>query len=49
MNKTTLEEILNSDLISKAIQKEDEELKNAGWTMEEIRRFAKFLILNHSK
>ena len=44
MNETTLEEILNSDLITEAIQKEDEELKNTGWTMEEIRRFAKFLI-----
>ena len=44
MNETTLEEILNSDLISGAIQIEDEELKNTGWTMEEIRSFAKFLI-----
>ena len=42
--KTTLEEMLNSDLISGEIQREDEELKNAGWTIEEIRRFAKFLI-----
>ena len=42
--ETTLEEMLNSDLIIGLIEAEDEELKNAGWTMDEIRRFAKFLI-----
>ena len=42
-NKTqnTIEEILNSDLLNEIIEQEDKDLKDAGWTYEEVKEFAK--------
>jgi hypothetical protein len=39
----TLNEILNSDLLNEIITKENSELEEAGWTYEEVRKFAKSL------
>ena len=40
----TLEEILNSDFMNDLIETENKQLEEAGWTIEEVREFAKGLI-----
>ncbi len=42
-NEATLEDILNSDLMNEIIEQEDKDLKEAGWTYEEVKEFAKSL------
>tara|TARA_R110001606_G_scaffold38401_1_gene107630 strand:- start:217 stop:360 length:144 start_codon:yes stop_codon:yes gene_type:complete len=36
----TIEDILNSELITEMIEKEDKELAEAGWTYEEVKSIA---------
>ena len=35
--ETTIEEILNSDFLNNLIEQEDKDLKEAGWTYEEVK------------
>lgn len=44
--KTSIEEILNSELLNSMIEQEDKDLAEADWTIEEARSFARFLINN---
>lgn len=37
----TLDEMINSELITNIIEQEDKDLKEAGWTYEEVKEFAK--------
>jgi len=39
----TLDEILNSDFMNQIIEQEDKDLKDAGWTYEEIKEVAKMV------
>lgn len=41
-----IDEILNSELLNSIIEQEDKDLADAGWTREEVRSFAQFLIKN---
>jgi len=41
--ENTIEEILNSDLLNSIIEQEDKDLKEAGWTYEEIKSVAKMV------
>ena len=41
-----IEEILNSELLNSIIEKENKDLADANWTIQEARSFAKFLIKN---
>lgn len=41
--KNTLNEILNSDLMNQIIEQEDKDLKESGWTYEEIKEVAKMV------
>jgi len=41
-----IEEILNSDLLNSIIEQENKDLAADGWTIEEARSFAQFLIKN---
>ena len=45
-SKTSIEEILNSDLLNSMIEQENKDLAEANWTIEEVRSFARFLINN---
>ena len=39
----TLNEILNSDLITEMIEQENRDLAEAGWTIKEVRAMAQFI------
>ena len=41
---TTIEEILNSELLNSIIEQEDKDLKEAGWTYEEVKNLADSII-----
>ena len=40
----TLDEILNSELMNEMINQENKDLKEAGWTIEEVKSMANFII-----
>ena len=42
--KETIEEILNSELLTEMIEQEDRDLQEAGWTYEEIKSIARMII-----
>jgi len=42
--KKQLEEILNSDLMNQMIEQQNKDLKEAGWTYDEVQSFAKSII-----
>lgn len=42
----TLDEILDSDLLNEIIQKEDDQLKESGWTRSDVNEMANFIIKN---
>lgn len=42
----TIDEILNSELLNSIIEQDDKDLSDAGWTIDDARNFAKFLIKN---
>jgi len=42
--ETTLDEILNSELLNDMIEQEDKDLAEAGWTRKEVEEFAKSIV-----
>ena len=42
----TLDEMINSELIASIIEKEDQDLKEAGWNYEDVKEFAKLITNN---
>jgi hypothetical protein len=41
MNNLTLDEILNSELLTGMVEQDDKDLAESGWTYEEVKEVAK--------
>jgi hypothetical protein len=41
MKNLTLDEILNSELLTEIVEQDDKDLAEAGWTYEEVKEVAK--------
>lgn len=45
----TLDEMIDSVLITEMIEQENKDLKEAGWTIEEVRALANFILDNQKQ